>query len=227
MASRHLAIDIGASSGRAIVGELDETGRLRLTEVHRFENGLVQRAGHLCWDIDALWESVLHGLTAAHEQGLTPATVGIDTWGVDFVLLDAQDRRIGEAVGYRDARTQGVREELERTGVLPFSEHYARAYSTNRSTRPTSSAPSSTSTQSSLPPPTPSSWCPTTPTSCSAARRPTSTQCIHNRAGGGHVARLGPRLLARLGLPETLPACLHAGLLAGSPASRGRPPRGL
>ena len=51
MASRHLAIDIGASSGRAIVGELDETGRLRLTEVHRFENGLVQRAGHLCWDI--------------------------------------------------------------------------------------------------------------------------------------------------------------------------------
>ena len=126
MASRHLAIDIGASSGRAIVGELDETGRLRLTEVHRFENGLVQRAGHLCWDIDALWESVLHGLTAAHEQGLTPATVGIDTWGVDFVLLDAQDRRIGEAVGYRDARTQGVREELERTGVLPFSEHYAR-----------------------------------------------------------------------------------------------------
>ena len=47
MASRHLAIDIGASSGRAIVGELDETGRLRLTEVHRFENGLVQRAGHL------------------------------------------------------------------------------------------------------------------------------------------------------------------------------------
>lgn len=126
MASRHLAIDIGASSGRAIVGELDETGRLRLTEVHRFENGLVQRAGHLCWDIDALWESVLHGLTAAHEQGLTPATVGVDTWGVDFVLLDAQDRRLGDAVGYRDARTQGVREELERTGIQyqPFNTAY-------------------------------------------------------------------------------------------------------
>ncbi|SFX41266.1 rhamnulokinase [Olsenella sp. kh2p3] len=126
MALRHLAIDIGASSGRAIVGELDETGRLRLTEVHRFENGLVQRGGHLCWDIDALWESVLDGLAAAHERGLTPATVGVDTWGVDFVLLDGSDRRLGEAVGYRDARTQGVREELERTGVLPFSEHYAR-----------------------------------------------------------------------------------------------------
>lgn len=126
MASRHLAIDIGASSGRAIVGELDEQGRLRLTEVHRFENGLLRRNGHLCWDIDALWESVLHGLTAAHEQGLTPTTVGIDTWGVDFVLLDAQDRRLGDAVGYRDARTQGVREELERTGALTFQEHYAR-----------------------------------------------------------------------------------------------------
>ncbi len=126
MASRHLAIDIGASSGRAIVGELDETGRLRLTEVHRFENGLVQRAGHLCWDIDALWESVLDGLAAAYEQGLTPTTVGVDTWGVDFVLLDAQDRRLGEAVGYRDARTQGVREELEHTGALTFQEHYAR-----------------------------------------------------------------------------------------------------
>ena len=126
MASRHLAIDIGASSGRAIVGELDETGRLRLTEVHRFEDGLLRRNGHLCWDIDSLWESVLNGLAAAHEQGLTPTTVGVDTWGVDFVLLDAHDRRLGETVGYRDARTQGVREELERTGVLAFSDHYAR-----------------------------------------------------------------------------------------------------
>lgn len=126
MALRHLAIDIGASSGRAIVGELDEQDCLHLTEVHRFENGLVRRDGHLCWDVDSLWERVLDGLAAAHEQGLTPTTVGIDTWGVDFVLLDANDRRLGEAVGYRDARTQGVREELERTGVLPFSEHYAR-----------------------------------------------------------------------------------------------------
>lgn len=126
MASRHLAIDIGASSGRAIVGELDEQGRLHLTEVHRFENGLVRRDGHLCWDVDALWESVLDGLAAAHEQGLTPSTVGVDTWGVDFVLLDANGRRLGEAVGYRDSRTEGVREELERTGVLTFSDHHAR-----------------------------------------------------------------------------------------------------
>lgn len=126
MASRHLAIDIGASSGRAIVGELDEQDCLHLTEVHRFENGLVRRDGHLCWDVDSLWERVLDGLAAAHEQGLTPTTVGIDTWGVDFVLLDANDRRLGEAVGYRDSRTEGVREELERTGVLAFSDHYAR-----------------------------------------------------------------------------------------------------
>ena len=111
MASRHLAIDIGASSGRAIVGELDETGRLRLTEVHRFENGLVQRAGHLCWDIDALWESVLHGLTAAHEQGLTPATVGIDTWGVDFGLIAKDGTLLENPVHYRDLRTTGLVEK--------------------------------------------------------------------------------------------------------------------
>jgi rhamnulokinase len=126
MASRHLAIDIGASSGRAIVGELDETGRIRLTEVHRFENGLTRKDGHLCWDIDALWENVVAGLSAAYQRGLTPSTVGIDTWGVDFVLLDGHDRRVGDVVGYRDSRTEDVREELERTGVLDFSEHYAR-----------------------------------------------------------------------------------------------------
>ncbi|WP_130810770.1 rhamnulokinase [Olsenella sp. Marseille-P4559] len=126
MTSRHLAIDIGASSGRAIVGELDETGRIRLTEVHRFENGLTRKDGHLCWDIDALWENVVAGLSAAHQRGLTPSTVGIDTWGVDFVLLDDHDRRVGGVVGYRDPRTEGVREELGRTGVLDFSEHYAR-----------------------------------------------------------------------------------------------------
>lgn len=127
MSKRHLAIDIGASSGRAIVGEVDDEGRMHLTEVYRFENGLHRNAeGHLCWDIDGLYESVLAGLAAAREQGLTPSTIGIDTWAVDFVLLDGHDERIGDAVGYRDARTDGVRDALELAGILPFAEHYAR-----------------------------------------------------------------------------------------------------
>lgn len=127
MSKRHLAIDIGASSGRAIVGEVDAEGKITLTEVYRFENGLHRNAeGHLCWDIDGLYQSVLEGLAAACERGLTPSTIGIDTWAVDFVLLDERDRRIGDAVGYRDARTDGVRDALELAGILSFGEHYAR-----------------------------------------------------------------------------------------------------
>ena len=125
MAGCHLAIDIGASSGRHIIGQVTD-GRMELTEVYRFENGLVQRDGHLCWDIDALAESVVAGLAAAHEQGFSPTTIGIDTWAVDFVLLDENDRRIGNCVGYRDSRTEGVRDALEAAGTLSFAEHYAR-----------------------------------------------------------------------------------------------------
>lgn len=122
---RHLAIDIGASSGRHIVGEVVE-GSLQLTEFHRFENRLVERDGHLCWDIDNLFEQVVLGLRACAERGLVPDTMGIGTWAVDFVLLDAAGERLSDAVAYRDARTEGVRDELERTGILPFDEHYTR-----------------------------------------------------------------------------------------------------
>lgn len=125
MGACHVAIDIGASSGRHIVGQVVD-GRMELTEVFRFENGLSRKGGHLCWDIDALAENVIAGLAAAREAGFEPATVGIDTWAVDYVLLDGQDRRIGDCVGYRDARTDGVRDALELSGILSFSEHYAR-----------------------------------------------------------------------------------------------------
>ena len=125
MGACHVAIDIGASSGRHIVGQVVD-GRMVLTEVYRFENGLARCEGHLCWDIDQLAEEVVNGLVAVHEAGYDPATIGIDTWAVDYVLLDGDDRRIGECVGYRDARTDGVRDALELAGILPFSEHYAR-----------------------------------------------------------------------------------------------------
>ena len=118
-----LAVDIGASSGRHIVGFVED-GRIRLQEVYRFENKLIRQNGHLCWDIDALAEEVLNGLRACHEAGYAPATMGIDTWAVDFVLLDAEGNRIGDAVAYRDERTATMRDELEVT--LPFAQLYAR-----------------------------------------------------------------------------------------------------
>lgn len=121
----HLAVDIGASSGRHIVGRVVD-GRMELTEVYRFENGLTHRNGHLCWDIDALADEVVRGLAAAKAAGFEPATIGIDTWAVDYVLLDERDQRIGDVVGYRDARTDGVRDALELAGILSFDEHYAR-----------------------------------------------------------------------------------------------------
>ncbi|MFR3792050.1 MAG: rhamnulokinase [Blautia massiliensis (ex Durand et al. 2017)] len=119
----HLAIDIGASSGRHIVGWVED-GRMHLKEVYRFENRLTEKNGHLCWEMDRLWENVLAGLKACKAAGFTPATLGIDTWAVDFVLLDENGRIIGDTVAYRDSRTEGERERLE--SILPFSEHYAR-----------------------------------------------------------------------------------------------------
>lgn len=119
----HLAIDIGASSGRHILGHVEE-GRIVLEEVYRFENRQQRRHGHDCWDLEALWRHVLAGLRACKTAGKLPATLGIDTWAVDFVLLDAEGRLLGDAVSYRDGRTAGLREALE--PVLPFARHYAR-----------------------------------------------------------------------------------------------------
>ena len=123
MQTCYLAVDIGASSGRHIAGTV-ENGRIILQEVYRFENGASVKNGHLCWDADGLFQNVLAGMKACREAGFTPATMGIDTWGVDYVLLDAQGRRLGDAVAYRDSRTEHMREEME--PVLPFRELYAR-----------------------------------------------------------------------------------------------------
>lgn len=122
----YLAVDIGASSGRVIAGEVDAAGKISLTEVFRFPNGAAQRAGHLVWDLDALFDEVVQGMAEAKRQGFAPVSVAIDTWAVDYVLLDKRDRRIGPAYAYRDSRTEGVREMLEERGILSFSEHYAR-----------------------------------------------------------------------------------------------------
>ena len=148
-----LAVDIGASSGRHIVGTVQD-GRIVLQEVYRFENGVRRKDGHLCWDIDTLAREVVNGLRAAHDAGFAPATIGIDTWAVDFVLLDEAGQRIGDAVAYRDERTEGIREALEKEYGLTFAEIMpAPASSTSRSIRSTSLWPSRRNTPSSWPPP--------------------------------------------------------------------------
>ena len=118
------AADLGASSGRVIVGRVaagrDGTGQLDLREVHRFLNTPVTVLGTLHWDILALHDSVLAGLRAARHFDL--ASVGIDTWGVDFGLLDSAGSLLGNPVHYRDSRTAGVAERVE--GTLPAAELY-------------------------------------------------------------------------------------------------------
>jgi len=121
----HLAVDIGASSGRHILGRISD-GNIELKEVYRFSNGYIKKDNHLCWDIESLKENVIKGLKECNKQGCIPVTMGIDTWGVDFVLLDNEDKIIGDAVSYRDSRTEGIKEELEEKGILSFEEHYAR-----------------------------------------------------------------------------------------------------
>ena len=128
----YLAIDFGASSGRHILGHIED-GKMLLEEVYRFDNNVVERNGHLCWEYDRLFGEVLNGLRRCRELGKIPTYMGIDTWGVDFVLLDGQDKVIGDTVAYRDSRTEGMEklvyekvpaEELyRRTGIVyqPFN----------------------------------------------------------------------------------------------------------
>ena len=123
MSDAYLAIDIGASSGRHILGRR-EGGRLVLTEVWRFENRQIRSGGHDCWDIGGLWQGVLNGMKSCAAQGVGPATVGIDTWAVDFALLNQNDSLIGDTVAYRDARTDGM-DRLVEERISP-QELYAR-----------------------------------------------------------------------------------------------------
>lgn len=122
----YLAVDIGASSGRHILG-WKEDGQLKTQEVYRFENGMENKDGYLCWDIEKLFASILEGMRRCREIGKIPVSMGIDTWAVDFVLLDKQNQVLGQTVGYRDSRTEGMdmkvadkvsqKELYQRTGI--------------------------------------------------------------------------------------------------------------
>lgn len=123
MEKYYLAIDIGASSGRHILGHL-ENGRMVLEEIHRFPNGNIEKDGELTWDIDGLFREILVGMKKCKEAGKIPVSVGIDTWAVDIVLLDEEDKRIGNAVGYRDSGTRGMDEKVYE--LILEEELYAR-----------------------------------------------------------------------------------------------------
>lgn len=119
----YLAIDIGASSGRHILGHT-ENGKLILEEIHRFDNLQKRVNGHDCWDMDNLWNGIISGLKICKDIGKIPVTVGIDTWAVDYVLLDENDQVIGDAVAYRDSRTDGMVDVVN--SIIPAGELYAR-----------------------------------------------------------------------------------------------------
>ncbi len=102
--SVHAAIDIGASSGRVIAGVVDD-GVVALHTVHRFANGAVSDGGRLRWDLSGLFAEVLHGLTLLGEGFGEVISVGVDTWAVDYGLLDADGRLLAEPTAYRDDRT--------------------------------------------------------------------------------------------------------------------------
>lgn len=123
MSPYFLAVDIGASSGRHMLGHL-EKGRLVLEEIYRFENGMKQTKEGLCWDIPALFQEIKTGIRRCGELGKIPVSMGIDTWAVDYVLLDEQDQILGDTFGYRDSRTAGMDEEVYR--LIPEKELYQR-----------------------------------------------------------------------------------------------------
>src|SRR5512133_3504440 len=107
----YLAVDMGASSGRHVLGQFDGK-TLRLEEVYRFENGPVEVGGSLYWDLLNQWTHVLNGLRAAGARpGVKISSVGVDTWGVDFGLLGRNDELLGNPYHYRDARTNGILEK--------------------------------------------------------------------------------------------------------------------
>lgn len=119
----YATVDIGASSGRVSLAWLED-GLFRQETVYRFDNFLVRADEALCWDLTRLFIELKTGLRRCAESGRCPSFVGIDTWGVDFVLLDRENRPVGKPVSYRDGRTAGMDEVVEK--IIPGRELYRR-----------------------------------------------------------------------------------------------------
>lgn len=122
MARTVLAIDLGASSGRAILGTELPSGEISLTEVHRFPNGYLKQDGHLVWDVEMLVTEILKGIRLALEKCPDIESMSIDTWGVDYVLLKG-DEPVMPVYCYRDERTKPAIEAVH--SIIPFTRLYA------------------------------------------------------------------------------------------------------
>lgn len=123
MSKYSLAVDIGASSGRLILGTV-ENGKIITEEIHRFKNGIEKQGEHFCWDIAHLFDEIIIGMKKCGDAGKIPDTIGIDTWAVDFVLVDKNGDVVGQTVAYRDDRTKGMDEHL--ANYISEEELYAR-----------------------------------------------------------------------------------------------------
>lgn len=140
MGEQYLAFDLGAESGRAVLGELGEDGLLKVQELHRFPNAMVPSSGHLHWDLPGLYREMLRAMGQAAQRGQKLSGIGVDTWGVDFGLFDSRGDLISAPFTYRDPRTRGAMEEflkvLPRRGCMP-----SPGSSSFRSIRSSSSIP--------------------------------------------------------------------------------------
>jgi rhamnulokinase len=118
------AVDIGASGGRVIAGVVSADGRVALEPVHRFPNGVVERRGHLRWDLGRLLDDVFFGLRLLGEAFPSVESIGIDTWAVDYALLDADGDVVDDPIAYRDTRTAAVVDTVH--AAMPPSDLFAR-----------------------------------------------------------------------------------------------------
>ena len=112
------AVDLGATSGRTILGTLVD-GRLEQEELTRFPNNLIETGGHFYWDIYALYFEMIRGLKEVAHRGITLTSIGIDTWGVDFVFIGSDGAILRNPMAYRDPHTFGRMEEYLSRVVLP------------------------------------------------------------------------------------------------------------
>lgn len=112
MTQAYIAVDFGAGSGRVIAGLPGGDGSINIIEIHRFENRRVRLGQHVYWDFPALWAEMIAGLRKAVDAGYHIESIGVDTWGVDFGLLDARGNLLGNPVCYRDPSIAGAAERF-------------------------------------------------------------------------------------------------------------------
>ncbi len=121
---QYIAVDLGATSGRTILGTINTDGKFTAEELNRFPNGMIEVNGHLHWDIFSLYTHILEGLHEAGKRGAKPESIGIDTWGVDFGCIDSDGNIMGIPYAYRDISTIGAAKRYFED-VMPARELYA------------------------------------------------------------------------------------------------------